>query len=170
MAAVGLRDITMADLPLYERLVTDPTTMAELGGPLPREGLEDKLRGIVEDVEAGRAWYSVILPDDDLAVTAGTVCIWSHEQDGEDISEMGWMVLPAFQGRGLATAAVRSTLDRARAERRWGAIHAYPGITNGASNAICRKAGFSLVGERDIDYVGRTLRANHWRLDVPPAP
>jgi RimJ/RimL family protein N-acetyltransferase len=49
-------------------------------------------------------------------------------------------------------------------------IHAYPGISNGASNAICRKAGFSLVGERDIDYVGRILRANHWRLDLGPAP
>jgi RimJ/RimL family protein N-acetyltransferase len=167
---VRLRDISMDDLPLYEELVTDPETMAELGGPLPRDGLTDKLRGIVEDVEAGRIWYSVILPDDDPAVTAGTVCIWSHEQDGEDVNEMGWMVLPAFQGRGLATAAVRSLLDRARGERRWDVIHTYPGISNGASNAICRKAGFSLVGERDIDYVGRILRANHWRLDLRPAP
>jgi RimJ/RimL family protein N-acetyltransferase len=170
VSGVRLRDITMDDLPLYERLVTDPETMSELGGPLPRDGLTDKLRGIVEDVTTGRVWYSVILPDDDPAVTAGTVCIWRHEQDGEDIAEMGWMVLPAFQGRGLATAAVRSLLDRARAERRWDVIHAYPGITNGASNAICRKAGFSLVGQRDIDYVGRILRANHWRLDLRPAP
>jgi hypothetical protein len=40
-----LRDITMEDLPLYERLHTDPRMMAELGGPLPREGLAAKLRG-----------------------------------------------------------------------------------------------------------------------------
>jgi RimJ/RimL family protein N-acetyltransferase len=155
----------MDDLPLYERLATDPVTMAELGGPLPREGLSDKLRGIVEDVEAGRVWYSVIVPDGRPAVAAGTVCIWSHAWEGEPIDEIGWMVLPSFQGRGLATDAVRALLDRARAESCWDVIHAFPGITNGASNAICRKTGFSLVGERDIEYAGRTLRCNHWRLD-----
>jgi RimJ/RimL family protein N-acetyltransferase len=140
--------------------------MAELGGPLPREGLSDKLRGIVEDVDAGRAWYSVIIPQPERPTPAGTVCIWSHDSDGERINEIGWMVLPSFQGRGLATEAVRSILDRARAEGRWDPIHAFPGITNGPSNAICRKSGFSLVGERDIEYAGRTLRCNHWRLDL----
>jgi RimJ/RimL family protein N-acetyltransferase len=156
----------MDDLPLYERLVIDPVTMAELGGPLPREGLSDKLRGIVEDVDAGRVWYSVIVPDGRTAVAAGTVCIWSHDWEGEAINEIGWMVLPSFQGRGLATEAVRALLARARAEDRWDVIHAYPGITNGASNAICRKTGFSLIGERDIEYAGRSLRCNHWRLDL----
>lgn len=159
----------MDDLPLYEGLVTDPVTMSELGGPLPREGLSDKLRGIVEDVEAGRVWYSVIVPDGRPAVAAGTVCIWSHDWEGQPLNEIGWMVLPSFQGRGLATAAVRSLLDRARAQERWDLIHAFPGITNGASNAICRKTGFSLIGERDIEYAGRTLRCNHWRLELRPS-
>lgn len=159
----------MDDLPLYERLATDPVTMAELGGPLPREGLSDKLRGIVEDVEAGRVWYCAIVPDGQPAVEAGMVCIWNQDWEGEPINEIGWMVLPSFQGRGLATEAVRALLDRARAEGRWGVIHASPGITNGASNTICRKTGFSLVGERDIEYAGRTLRCNHWRLDLRPS-
>lgn len=157
-----LRDITMGDLPLYEALLTDPAMMAELGGPLPPEGLADKLLGIVRDAAAGTVWYSVILLD---GTPAGTVCIWDHEQDGETISEIGWMVLPAFQGRGLASAAVRAILDRARAERRWQVIHAFPGVTNDPSNAICRRAGFRHVGERRIDYVGRSLRCNHWVLD-----
>jgi hypothetical protein len=38
-----LRDITMDDLPMYERSLTDPDMMAELGGPRPREGLSEKL-------------------------------------------------------------------------------------------------------------------------------
>lgn len=155
----------MEDLPLYERLVTDPATMAELGGPLPEDGLTDKLKGIVDDVEAGRVWYSVIVPEDEPA-GAGTVCIWRHDQEGEPINEIGWMVLPSFQGRGLATRATLALLERARSEGRWDVIHAFPGVTNGPSNAICRKAGFGLVGRRDIDYVGRTLRCNHWRLDL----
>jgi RimJ/RimL family protein N-acetyltransferase len=155
----------MADLPLYERLLTDPAMMAELGGPLPREGLNEKLRGIADDVAEGRIWYSVIVPEEDGAAGAGTVCVWRHDQDGRPIDEIGWMVLPSFQGRGLATAAVGAVLDRARAEGRWDVIHAFPGVTNGPSNAICRKAGFELVGRREIEYSGRRLRCNHWRVD-----
>lgn len=138
--------------------------MSELGGPLPSEDLEAKLQGIVHDVGFGTVWYSVILLDG--GTPAGTVCIWDHEQDGQTISEIGWMVLPAFQGRGLVSQAVRVLLDRARAERRWHVIHAFPGVTNEPSNAICRKLGFSKVEELDIDYAGRTLRGNHWVLDL----
>jgi RimJ/RimL family protein N-acetyltransferase len=165
-----LRDISMDDLALYEALLTDPATMSELGGPLPRQVLADKLQGVVAEVQAGAVWYSAIVPDDHEA-PVGTVCIWDHDQDGGTISEIGWMVLPSFQGRGLASGAVRSILDRARAERRWEVIHAFPGVTNGPSNAICRKSGFVQVGEgdiggREIEYMGRTLRCNHWVLDL----
>ncbi|HEX2025721.1 MAG TPA: GNAT family N-acetyltransferase [Actinomycetota bacterium] len=162
-----LRPITNDDLPLYEELLVDPATMAELGGPISRDGLAEKLRGIVEDVEARRTWYFVILPDDE-AEPAGTVCVWSHDWNGQEISEIGWMVLPRFQGRGLATRAVRTVLRRAGGEARWDVIHAFPAVTNAPSNAICRKTGFSLVGQADIDYAGRVLRCNHWRVDVRP--
>ncbi|HXF35689.1 MAG TPA: GNAT family N-acetyltransferase [Actinomycetota bacterium] len=156
---VELRDITMDDLPLYEALLTDPAMMSELGGPLPREGLEEKLQGIVDGVRAGTNWYSVVLAD---GVPAGTVCVWESEWEGRPASEIGWMVLPAFQGRGLATRAVRLILERADLEGRWGPIHAFPGVTNAASNAICRKTGFRFVGREGVTYAGRTLRCNHW--------
>ena len=160
-----LRDITMGDLPMYERSLTDPSMMAELGGPLPKEGLSKKLRRIVDDVEAGTVWFSVIVPDGEAGAGAGTVCIWDHEWNGERISEIGWMVLPEFQGRGLATEAVRSILRRARSEGRWDVIHAFPAVTNAPSNAICRKTGFSKMEEVDIEDWGGRLRCNHWRID-----
>ena len=163
---VQLRDISIGDLPLYEAMLTDPVTMSELGGPLPRGGLAEKLAGIVGEVEAGTVWYSVIAPDDAPTTPAGTVCIWDHDEDGETIAEIGWMVLPLFQGRGMASGAVRSILHRARATRRWEVIHAFPGITNGPSNAICRRFGFVREEEREIVYAGRTLRCNHWVLDL----
>jgi RimJ/RimL family protein N-acetyltransferase len=162
---VELRDISMDDLPLYEGMATDPAMMSELGGPLPREGLADKLREIVASVEDGSVWYLTIVPDPADGVAAGTVCVWEHVVDGEPLSEIGWMVLPSFQGRGLASEAVRSIVERARAEDRWGVLHAFPATTNGPSNAICRKAGFTNLGASDLDYVGRILRCNHWRLD-----
>jgi RimJ/RimL family protein N-acetyltransferase len=77
------------------------------------------------------------------------------------------MILPAFQGRGYARPAVRMLLQRAHADGHWGVIDAFPGTANAASNAICRGAGFRMLGEVDIDYGGRRLRCNHWRLPAP---
>jgi RimJ/RimL family protein N-acetyltransferase len=165
VTGVELREITMDDLPLYERMARDPRMMAELGGPLPPEGLEEKLRGIVESVREGSSWYFTIVPHD-VGAPVGTICIWEHDEDGESIDEIGWMVAPEFQGRGLASEALRSILAKARAEGRWSVIHAYPGVTNAPSNALCRKAGFQLLGQSDIEYAGRTLRCNHWRIDL----
>lgn len=164
-----LRDITMDDLPMYARSLTDPDMMSELGGPLPRDGLSEKLRGIVADVQAGTVWFSVIVPERE-GVGAGHVCIWEHDWNGERITETGWMVLPEFQGRGLATEAVRSILRQARSKRRWDVIHAFPAVTNTPSNAICRKTGFTNLEECDIQgFLGRILRCNHWRIDLRSA-
>jgi len=148
---------------MYVRSLTDARMMTELGGPLREAGLEEKLRGIVADVRAGTVWFSVIVSDDGGA--AGSVCIWEHDWNGAPISEIGWMVLPEYQGRGLATEAVTALLARARSERRWDLIHAFPGVTNGPSNAICRKARFTKLEERDMEGWGGILRCNHWRID-----
>jgi RimJ/RimL family protein N-acetyltransferase len=163
---VELRDVTVEDLPLYRRMMTDPRMMAELGSPLAEEGLREKWHGIVDSVRDGSVWYLAIVPDPESEETAGTVCVWEHEWRGNRINEMGWMVLPEHQGRGLASNAVRCVLDRARAENRWGAIHAFPGVTNGPSNAICRTAGFEQLEVLDFEYADRLLRCNHWRVDL----
>jgi RimJ/RimL family protein N-acetyltransferase len=145
----------------------DPVMMAELGGPLPREDIEAKVETDVRRTRADDYWVSMIVPDGaPPAVVAGTVGLWSHE-DGADagLSEIGWMVLPEFQGQGYAKRAVRAMLERAADDGRWGVVHAFPGVTNTASNAVCRSVGFTLVGERNVSFAGRELRTNHWRID-----
>jgi RimJ/RimL family protein N-acetyltransferase len=161
-AAMDLRPVRLDDIALYERLRCDPAMMAELGGPLPRDGIPDKVASDVADVEAG-AWIFIV----EMGGTpVGHVCIWEHDEDGARITEIGWMVLPEFQGRGLGRDATRMLLDRVRAERRWDVVHAFPAVTNAPSNGICRTLGFELVEERDIEFHDRTLRANHWRIDL----
>ena len=140
--------------------------MEHIGGPLPKEGLAEKLQRDVATTAAGETWVLVIVPDDDPAAAAGTVTVWSHEEHGEQINEIGWMILPPYQGRGIGKAAVRAALDRARAEKRWDVVHAFPPVTNPRSNGMCRTFGFEFVEERDIRFRDRTLRCNHWRLDL----
>jgi RimJ/RimL family protein N-acetyltransferase len=163
-----LRDVTLDDRWLYERLRCDPVMMADLGGPLPKESVPDKLRRDVEAVERDEYWISVIESDDGEAM--GTVVLWEHDDRGEAISEIGWMVLPEFQGRGLGRSATAALLQRARDDGRWGAIHAYPGVTNAPSNGICRSLGFTLLGAAEIEFEDRAITANHWRLDGARPP
>ena len=158
-----LRPITRKDLRVYERIYTDPRMWAELGGVVEQD-MAAKLERDVASVEADRHWVLVIVTDDGTA--AGTVSLWDHEWEGETIDEIGWMVLPEHQGRGLASAGVAEALKRADEAARWRVLHAFPATTNAPSNALCRKHGFALRGETDVVYAGRPLQCNHWALDV----
>jgi RimJ/RimL family protein N-acetyltransferase len=161
-----LRNLSNDDLWLYEAIHCDPAMMEHMGGPLPRDGLAEKLVRDVAAVEADTSWILVIVPDDDPSTAAGTVAVWEHVMETETVNEIGWMVLPPFQGRGLGSEAVRAVLDRARAEGRWGVLHAFPPVTNARSNAMCRKMGFTWIEERDFQFRDRTLRCSDWRLDL----
>lgn len=44
-------------------------------------------------------------------------------------------------------------------------MHAFPGVTNGPSNVICRSLGFTLAGDLEVEFAGRVLRSNHWVID-----
>ena len=103
---------------------------------------------------------------DGSASAAGSVAVFESSHEGETIYEIGWMVLPEFQNRGIASQAVRTVLDRARAERKFGRIHAFPAVTNGPSNKICEKNGFANLGACEVGFAGRALRCYHWRIDL----
>jgi RimJ/RimL family protein N-acetyltransferase len=161
-----LRNVEPADVDAYVRMRCDPAMMAELGGPLPRQGIEAKVARDAAEAAADASWIKIIVPDDDVPdAVAGLLTLWSHDEGGEVISEIGWMVLPDFQGRGIAKAAVRSLLLQARDQGRWGLVHAFPAVTNGPSNGICRGLGFRLLGQQEVLFADRLLQTNHWVID-----
>lgn len=162
--SMELRSLRREDLRLYERMYTDPRMWAELGGVLEQDTMENFDRAVAS-VESDRHWVLVIVTDDGTSV--GTVSLWEHEWEGAAINEIGWMVLPEHQGRGLASAGVSEALRRADAAARWRVLHAFPATTNAPSNALCRKHSFALRGPIDYyySYGKRTLRVNHWVRD-----
>jgi GNAT superfamily N-acetyltransferase len=104
-----LRPLTREDRRLYEHIYTEPRMWTELGGVLDQD-MAAKLERDVASVEADRHWVLVIVTNDGTA--AGTVSLWDHEWEGKTIDEIGWMVLPEHQGRGLASAGVAQALRR----------------------------------------------------------
>ncbi|MFB7371667.1 GNAT family N-acetyltransferase [Streptomyces sp. NPDC056222] len=150
------------------RAMNAPELMEHLGGPETEEALVKRHRRYVDlsasGTSAGRMFRIVLLPEE---VVVGSIGFWEQTVDERPVYETGWTVLPGFQGRGVATAATRAVAELARAARSHRFLHAFPSTDNGPSNAVCRKAGFELLGARDFEYPpGHPLRCNDWRLDL----
>jgi RimJ/RimL family protein N-acetyltransferase len=159
MSPIQLEPWADEDLGLLQRLNT-PEIWAHLGGPETDEQvLKRHARYLAIETGAG-GMFTVVLD----GVTAGSIGFWEREWQDETVYETGWNVLPEFQGKGVATAAAKAIVDRASAAGRHRWLHAYPSVDNPASNAICRKAGFTFAGEHDFEYPkGSFMRCNDWR-------
>jgi RimJ/RimL family protein N-acetyltransferase len=154
-----------ADLDLLRRL-NAPEMMTHLGGPETEEQILRRHQRYLDpgDEGSGGMFRVVTLP---ARQVVGSIGYWERTWRGETVYETGWGILPEFGGRGLATAAGVTVIARARAENRHRHMHAYPSVDNPASNAICRKLGFTLLGECDFEYPpGNPMHCNDWRLDL----
>ena len=153
------------DLALLNQLVGDPRMMEHLGGPeAPEKIVERNARYVQTRTDAGRVFKAVVA---ETGEAVGFVGYWEREWNGGWIYETGWSVIPAFQGRGIASAASALALAAARDDGKHRFVHAFPSVENPASNAICRRLGFELLGARDFEYPpGDPMRCNDWRLDL----
>jgi RimJ/RimL family protein N-acetyltransferase len=163
---IAIRSWAEGDLWLEERLMGDPAMTEYLGGPESLEKIRERHERYCKMTgsDTGEMFVILVRPD---GAAAGSVGYWEMEWQGERTWEAGWSVLPEFQGRGLATRAIMLMADRVRAVGKYRYLHAFPKVDNGASNAVCRKTGFSLQGEADFEYPrGNPIRCNDWRLDL----
>ena len=160
---IALRRYRESDLGLLTRL-NAPEMMTYLGGPETDEQLARRHARYVGSPDGTGAHVYVIELDGE---PVGSIAFWEREWSGADVYECGWAVLSGHQGKGIATHALRLMLEEARghAGRRY--VHAFPKLENGASNTICRKTGFELMGACDFEYPkGNPIRCNDWRFDL----
>ncbi|MCZ4123304.1 GNAT family N-acetyltransferase [Streptomyces sp. H39-S7] len=165
---VRLESWAERDLALL-RLANSPEMMAHLGGPETEEQLLARHRRYldIEGAGTGRMFSVVLLPEGE---TVGTIGYWDRVWQGGTVYEAGWGVLPRYQGRGIAVAAATAVIADAAARHTHASLHAYPSVDHPASNAICRKAGFTLVSACDFEYPpGNPIRCNDWRVDLTAA-
>ncbi len=164
--AVRIEPWSEDDLALDQQMLGDPEMTRYLGGPESPEQIAQrharKLR--LPDSGAGRS-FKIVLQATGEAV--GSVGYWEHSWHEEDIYEIGWLVLTAFQGRGIASAATAQAIVQARADGKHRFLHAFPSVENGPSNGICRKLGFTLVEALEFEYPkGHFMQCNDWHLDL----
>ena len=164
MAQLTLRPWSEDDLPLLQQLLGDPNMMAHLGGPETSEQIEKRHQRYLHLPETDHMFVVLWGPESEVV---GSIGYWEKSWRDQMVYETGWFILPAYQGHGLATKAGEAVLEHARLEHRYQFMHAFPSIDNPASNAICRKLGFTLLGESEFEYPpGHPIIVNDWRFDL----
>lgn len=167
--SVRIEAWSAGDLDLL-RAANAPELMTHLGGPESEEQLLARHRRYLElstDTMGKGRMYRIVATDSGQSL--GSVGFWEQLWRGEPVYEAGWTVLPGFQGRGVATAATLAVADAARSAQRHRYLHAFPSVANAASNGVCRRAGFTAMGECEVEYPpGTPLQVNDWRLDLHP--
>ncbi len=154
-----------SDLELLHRL-NSPEMLKHLGGPETEERVLQRHHRYVnlKGEEAGQMFRIVLLPE---GLSVGNIGYWERAWEEEIVYEMGWGVLPQYQGRGIARAAAKAAVEHARLEKKHRFIHVFPSVDNPASNAICQKLSFTLSGACDFEYPpGSIMRCNDWFLDL----
>src|SRR5690349_22674676 len=88
------------DFPLLKKLQGDPAMTEHLGGPENEEQLIKRQARYERLTESGKGRIFKIVHEA-TGQAAGSVVYWDSTHHGEEIYEIGWSVLPAFQGRGI---------------------------------------------------------------------
>jgi RimJ/RimL family protein N-acetyltransferase len=159
---LALRPWSEEDLPLLEKLLGDPEMMEHLGGPESPSQIRQRHGRYLHLPETDHM-FVITLEDEPV----GSIGYWEKSWHEHLVYETGWQILPAYQGRGIATSAGELAIGQARWEGRYQFMHAFPSVDNAASNAICRKLGFSLIGACEVEYpLGHFMTVNDWRFDL----
>ena len=121
---------------LRERLMGDPRMTEHLGGPESPDKLRER-QDRYERLEGGDRMFKII--DVASATGVGSVGLWTKQWRDEQVYEVGWMVVPEFQGHGIALAATAQAIELAKGDDKHRFMHAFPNIDNAPSNTICHK-------------------------------
>lgn len=140
-----LRQLTNEDFAQLHKLQSDSAANALLGRIAPIYISETKayIKKINDLTLSNQCIYW------DISLRAnknlnGTICFWNFDIKNELI-EIGFELLPEFQGRGFMIEAVNRTIEYCFDEMEAKAILAYPPINNVASIALLEKANFKHI-------------------------
>ena len=128
---------------LYRYLGTDPT-MYQYSGWNPYETLEmaqETVRGFIDSYSDEHV-YSWIMDIDDVIV--GTIGAYDYK---DDHIEVGFSVVRGWQGRGLATAALKKVLEYLTENEGIPCVTAWCAAENVGSQRVLEKAGMKLVSK-----------------------
>lgn len=113
------------------------------------DALRAALRDLIDDKDG---WYGLIMQADGIVI--GRINLSFVRRNRTLVVEVGYRVGQDSEGRGAASFAVRSAVEWASAQGRFGAMEAYALRENAASVRVLEKAGFEpVMGMRRSDVL-----------------
>ena len=128
--------------PLYRRLGTDPA-MYKYSGWNPyatSEMAQETVRRFIDSYNDEHS-YSWVMDIDDVIV--GTIGAYDYK---DDHIEVGFSIEPGWQGRGLATEALKKVLEYLTENEGILCVTAWCAADNVGSKRVLEKAGMKLAG------------------------
>lgn len=151
-----LRPFTPADLDDLAALLGDPLVMRYIGEPLPRAVVEQEIlpRHLREysELPAGQGTFAAVDSDTGLFVGQGSLRpVGSRGLTPEGL-ELGYRIVAAQWGRGLATEIARTLVERASKELGAVRVVATTMAVNTASRRVLERAGLRHVRTFHLDW------------------
>lgn len=137
-----LRKVATEDFQLIHKLHSDPIVNAFVGRDnsstleKAKEYIQ-KMDGLVNKNEC--IYWIIALKNDNNLI--GSVCCWNFDTENE-IVEIGYEMLPEFQGKGIMTEALKMVIKYTFEEINANIITAFPSSDNLNSVAVLKKLNF----------------------------
>lgn len=137
-----LRELRESDADAVFRLRTDPRVNTYLDRAAVQHLAE--AREFIRRIRAGQTtgqWYYWAISLQDSSELVGTVCLWNFSADKLH-AEIGYELLPDYQGQGLMQEALCEVIDFAYRELWLHRISAFTHRENAASIRLLMRLGF----------------------------
>ncbi|MEM7132321.1 MAG: GNAT family N-acetyltransferase [Chloroflexota bacterium] len=143
-ARCSLTGLQSTDLEPLVRLHLDPDVMHYLGGPREEGAIREHLANLLETGSKNPIWAVRLTQDD---VFMGIITLTPHH-DGED-TEISYLFLPEWWGKGYATEAVQVILNHGLTKLGQPRIIAETQTANKASLRLLERLGMEF--ERKVE-------------------
>lgn len=110
------------------------------------QSLDDAI-SFIRKIEKGiekNSWIYWVLANKESDEVMGTICLWNIAEDGKK-ADIGYELLPEFQGKGYMTEAVEKVVEYGLLEMKLKSIDAYTHIENKASNRLLKRCEFEFM-------------------------
>lgn len=138
-----LRQMTLADAPGVQQLRSNKEVMKYNNRPLTRtlEEAESWINIIIESLRKNDGITWCICLKESPAEHVGSIGLWRIDKENHR-AEIGYMLEPAMQGKGIMHEALKKILEYGFKEIKLHSIEAQIDPRNEASATLLKKAGF----------------------------
>jgi ribosomal-protein-alanine N-acetyltransferase len=140
------RKITEQDAPFLHQLMNAPKWHQHIGdrGIVSEDAARNYIKNKMSDDIKDKGFVNYVMMEKSTMNPIGTCSL--HDRDGMDGWDIGYALLPAYEGKGYASEGAKTMIDLAFKVHHQPKISAITSVHNNASYSLLEKLGFTYQG------------------------